>query len=237
MKENLKFEFLVSFLFRKDFKKDRKLPPAYTGRGCRVCNTPQSESMIWYHLKTIVQDETSSTTFIIFGTKGEKLLGISVNNLIASVAVDPKVLHPVMERFCEKRVKNFFHMTVKHNEYEEDALEDNLFVGKGKATSVKLILSSGLNHEEVGSITSLKGKEILREFEELNEKHSVPPIVLGVDQVKSVVLEMVMQSRKGLQLDDLHENNNKEFSNQSSEIYNASITNDYQEKMERENEK
>ncbi|GLU15247.1 hypothetical protein SLE2022_317540 [Rubroshorea leprosula] len=35
----------------------------------RVCNTPQSESMIWYHLKTIVQDETDSTTFIIFGTK------------------------------------------------------------------------------------------------------------------------------------------------------------------------
>ncbi|GKV52151.1 hypothetical protein SLEP1_g58742 [Rubroshorea leprosula] len=158
MKENLKFEFLVSFLFRKDFKKDRKLPPAYTGRGCRVCNTPQSESMICDLFTQIL-------------------------------------------------------------------------------ASVKLILSSGLNHEEVGSITSLKGKEILREFEELNEKHSVPPIVLGVDQVKSVVLEMVMQSRKGLQLDDLHENNNKEFSNQSSEIYNASITNDYQEKMERENEK
>ncbi|GKV07052.1 hypothetical protein SLEP1_g18860 [Rubroshorea leprosula] len=44
---------------------------------------------------------------------------------------------------------------------------------------------------------------------------------------------MIMQIRKGLQLDDLHENNNKEFSNQSSELYNASIANDYQEKIKR----
>ncbi|GKV07051.1 hypothetical protein SLEP1_g18860 [Rubroshorea leprosula] len=54
---------------------------------------------------------------------------------------------------------------------------------------------------------------------------------------------MIMQIRKGLQLDDLHENNNKEFSNQSSELYNASIANDYQEKIKslqvyyKENEK
>ncbi|GKU92782.1 hypothetical protein SLEP1_g6461 [Rubroshorea leprosula] len=280
----------------------RKLPPAYTAQGCRVCNTPQSESMIWYHLKTIVQDETSSATFIIFGTKSEKLLGTSVNNLIASAAVDPEVFHPVMERLCEKRVKKIFHVTVKHNEYKEDAVSfivQNLFdlpstsfpfvdpiavgrqpicwEGQSKlaeplkkdeitpllkklqsdyleqippstgllltdlftqiVASVKPILSSGLNHEEADSSTSLKGKEILRESEELNEKHSVPPIVLGVDQVKSVVSKMIMQRRKGLQLDDLHENNNKEFSNQSSELYNASITNDYQEKMKRENEK
>ncbi|GKU88823.1 hypothetical protein SLEP1_g3041 [Rubroshorea leprosula] len=110
-------------------------------------------------------------------------------------------------------------------------------LGEHRVASVKPILSSGLNHEEAGSSTSLKGKEILRESKELNEKHSVPPIVLGVDQVKFVVSEMIMQRRKGLQLDDLHENNNKEFSNQSSELYNASMTNDYQEKMKRENEK
>ncbi|GKU92783.1 hypothetical protein SLEP1_g6461 [Rubroshorea leprosula] len=234
----------------------RKLPPAYTAQGCRVCNTPQSESMIWYHLKTIVQDETSSATFIIFGTKSEKLLGTSVNNLIASAAVDPEVFHPVMERLCEKRVKKIFHVTVKHNEYKEDAVSfivQNLF--DLPSTSFPFVDPIAVGRQPIcwegqsKLAEPLKKDEITPLLKKLQSDYleqippstglllTVPPIVLGVDQVKSVVSKMIMQRRKGLQLDDLHENNNKEFSNQSSELYNASITNDYQEKMKRENEK
>ncbi|GKU92781.1 hypothetical protein SLEP1_g6461 [Rubroshorea leprosula] len=205
----------------------RKLPPAYTAQGCRVCNTPQSESMIWYHLKTIVQDETSSATFIIFGTKiGRQPICWEGQSKLAEPLKKDEIT-PLLKKLQSDYLEQIPPST--------GLLLTDLFTQI--VASVKPILSSGLNHEEADSSTSLKGKEILRESEELNEKHSVPPIVLGVDQVKSVVSKMIMQRRKGLQLDDLHENNNKEFSNQSSELYNASITNDYQEKMKRENEK
>lgn len=114
--------------------------------------------MPWYKLEAMVEDNTGTAVFTIFGRNGEKLFGAPATLLVNSPIMDPQCLHPIMDRSigsthifqvelkentfgdCATKivVQNIFDATKEQsgrNASPSDARSVNLTSGAGSSTS------------------------------------------------------------------------------------------------------
>lgn len=89
--------------------------------GCQFCNLPQSETVPWYRIDTMVQDSSASTVFTLLGKVGEKLIGAPIEVLINSSNTNPQAMHPQIENVIGQT--RIFQLIVKENTFVDGGVK------------------------------------------------------------------------------------------------------------------